>query len=621
MAFSPRTYTEILDEMIAHVQRYTTVSDFTPGSVVRTILEASALEDDEQYFQMVQLLDIFSINTATGGDLDRRMADFGLIRLSAKAAIGKVRFYDSNLIQNSASQQQAVGSTSVVVFDSSNFPTTGFPYNIRVAEGTSRVMNLTVIGNDIPTGTFTLTGGIPNSIEVNNALGENDRVALVTGSVSRSIGIGIQVQVPANNIEAAKLYTSQEQAFIVAGNYFSNEVTIKANATGTGSNVQADIVTQFFSAAPFTGAGVINNTSIIDGGRARETDDEFRTRGLNAIQSLSRGTPLALKTYALGVEDPITGESVTFASVQEDFQTNEVIVYVTAGAGFTPDISVYDTSTLTLGVGAGASVLTVADSSLFASSGQVLVTSDGTNDPELIAYSSKDSTAANTLDLDTPTVNPHLAALTQVIQVDLIEDNAEAGQRRFNVTNYPVTTGTFELYSLEPGSIWTQLTENTDFYLDRGTGQIQILDSGGVPSTTEIVASYSYYTNLIAEVQKVLEGDSNDPQNYPGVKAAGIRLIVSKPIDRIIVVTANITADEGYTEDDLAPLVQQNIENYISNLGIGGNVVVAKMVDVAFNVVGVADINISTPTSNITVFEDELPTPFNTSGESQVSII
>ena len=55
MAFVPRSFVEILTDMIAYVQFRTGISDFTVGSIVRTVLEASALEDDEQYFQMVQL--------------------------------------------------------------------------------------------------------------------------------------------------------------------------------------------------------------------------------------------------------------------------------------------------------------------------------------------------------------------------------------------------------------------------------------------------------------------------------------------------------------------------------------------------------------------------------------
>lgn len=619
MAFIPRTYSEILDEQIAHVQRFTTISDFTPGSVIRTILEACALEDDEQYFQMVQLLDMFSIASATGNDLDRRLADFGIVRFSAKAATGKTRFFDGNLIQNSAAKDEVAGATTLTLFDSSQFPTTGFPYEIRIAEGTPRVMNVLVTSNTVSTGVMTLSAGTLNTVEVSNELGENDRVALVTGSVDRILSIGLQVQAPPTNVEPARFYTTKEQGFITGGNFFSNEVAIRAAATGVGSNVPTNSITQFVSSPPFTGAGVINNSTVIAGGRLREKDDDFRTRGLNAIQSLSRGTPLALKTFALGVEDLVTGQIVTSASVQEDFITNEVFVYVDDGAGFTPDEAGYNTDSISAPVGIGTDLIFLADASLFASSGFALIQAEGLNTAELVEYASKNG---NTLKLSAGTVTASAhAVLALVSQVDIVEESAESGQRRFKVTNPPMTDGGLVISKLEPGDIWRTLVETIDYYLDRGTGEIQLTSLGGIPSLTKIVASYTYYTNLIAEVQKVLEGDSSNPRSYPGVKAAGIRLVVTQPTQRRITVQANISAQQGFTEADLAPLVAQNIETYISDLGIGDNIILSKLIDVAFNAVGVRDITIVTPVSNVTIFENELPTPFDTSGASLVTII
>ena len=622
MSFTPRTFSEILDEMIAHVQRYTTISDFTPGSVIRTLLEACALEDDEQYFQMVQLLDTFSIATATGSDLDRRMADFGLVRFAPRAATGKVRFYDANLIQNSAARDEVAGSTTVLLFDSSKFPTTGFPYTIRIAEGTPRVMNSLVVANNVTTGELTLSAGTFNTVLVNNTLGENDRVALVTGAVDRVMSIGVQTQAPPTNVEPARLYTTQEQGFIVGGNFFSNEVAVRANATGKGSNISTNSITQFVGSPPFTGAGTINNSTTITGGRAREADDDFRTRGLNSIQSLSRGTPLALKTFSLGVEDTVTGQVVTFASIQEDFVTNEVIVYVDDGAGFSADSLTYDTESL-LGpefppgvIASPSSTLDLGDASLYPSSGYILIQAEGLNTAELIEYISK---TGNTLNLNTATTSDH-AVGALVSQVDVLEDSAEAGQRRFRVSNPPITDGGFELSKLEPGDSWRTLVETTDYFLDRGTGEIQLVDAGGVPSLTQIVANYSYYTNLIARVQRVLEGDPTNIRSFPGVKAAGIRLVVQVPQKKFIVVQANLSAQRGFTEADLTPLVIQNIENYIGDLGIGENVIISKLIDVAFNVAGVRDINIVTPTENVTVFEHQLPTPYDNNGTSLVTV-
>lgn len=114
MAFVVRTYEQILSDMIAHVRATTRISDFTVGSVARTILEAAALEDDEQYFQMAQLLEAFSILTAAGSLLDERLADFDLRREQAKYAVGAVQFFDSNLITDQVAADSPPGNLSVL---------------------------------------------------------------------------------------------------------------------------------------------------------------------------------------------------------------------------------------------------------------------------------------------------------------------------------------------------------------------------------------------------------------------------------------------------------------------------------------------------------------------------
>jgi uncharacterized phage protein gp47/JayE len=165
------------------------------------------------------------------------------------------------------------------------------------------------------------------------------------------------------------------------------------------------------------------------------------------------------------------------------------------------------------------------------------------------------------------------------------------------------------------------LVRDVDYKLNKGTGELQLTDVGGVVAGTKLVAHYSYYTNLIAQVQKVMEGDPDDPVNFPGVKAAGIFLSVEQPTIKRINVIASITAAEGFSEASLAPLVRSVIESYVSSLRIGQDVIVSKIIDNAFTVSGLADIRVLLPTSNVTVLESELPVPFDASGATLVQVL
>ena len=619
MAFTPRTFEQILNDMIAYVQSRTTISDYNVGSVIRTILEAAALEDDEQYFQMVQLLDLFSFTTASGEDLDRRLADFGLTRRAAIPATARGKFVDNNLIRTRAASDASAGAFTVTGFDTTRFPTSGYPYTIRIGEGTPRLQNLIVSNNNTATMVLTLSSALTFDVFV------GDRIAFVTGgtlsaptppsSQSRVINIGTQVQAPPTVTEAARIYSTTEPAFILQGNYESNEVIIKCTSSGTAGNVGTNRINQFPGSPPYIGAAFYN-TSPASGGLDRETDSEFRTRALNQLQSLSRGTPLALKSEAIGVLDPVTQTRVISSNIVEDFVEDEVFLYVDDGTGSVARTKVLPADSIGA-VTAGAVTVTPVDISDWPNTGWILIETDGVNPAELVQYTTKVGTV---LGLATPLVYAHNSG-SIINFVDIVSASAEATQRRFKLTNFPSVRNSERIFIKPPAGVWTLLTRDVDYVINRGTGEFQLTDVGGVVSGTQVVAHYTYYTNLIAEVQKVLEGDPDDPVNYPGVKASGIFLSVEQPIIKRITVVASITAKDGFIEGDLAPLVQRAIESYISSLRIGQDVIVSKIIDSAFTITGLADIRIVTPSSNVVVLESELPMPFDASGNSLVQVI
>lgn len=606
MAFTPRSFQEILTDMIAYVQAHTTITDFNPGSVIRTMLEASALEDDEQYFQMIQLLDAFSITTASGEALDRRLADFNLVRSSAKPSFGSVRFFSSNLVSDQVAADASVGATSLKIFDSTDFPSTGFPYTIRVGEGTVRAQDLTVTALNTATHTFTVPlGSLTSAAEV------GDRVSLVTGATSHTITAGTTIQAPATSVERAKIYTTQEPAFIAAGNYYSNEVVAKSSDPGANNNTSTNRITQFVGSPPFSGAGV-RNTTAMEGGRNREKDSDFRERALNLLQSLSRGTPLALRSYAIGVEDRATSQRIISASIVEAYDDDEVILYVDDGTGLDPDIVSLPSNSLASSVSAGALSVTLNDASDFPSSGHILI-----EESELKEYI---KTSANVLSFDSGLSNAHSSG-DIVRQVDIVSDGTESGERRFELTNFPVVRSSERIYTKASGAgSWT-LQSVDDYYLNKGTGEFLILDESGLTAGTQVVSNYSYYTNIVAEVQKVLEGSPEEAVSYPGVKAAGIFLAVEAPTIRRITVRATITAEPTYSEENLVPLVRQSIENYINSLTIGKDVIRTRIIDAAHDVEGLRDITVTVPSTNITVLEDELPVPYDSSGNSLVTVL
>jgi uncharacterized phage protein gp47/JayE len=93
--FTPKRYEQILTAMLAKLVSRTDLSDITDASGVKHLLAAAARQDDELYFQMTLLLDLFSIDRAVGEDLDERAKDIQpsiVTRFQAVAANGNVVF-------------------------------------------------------------------------------------------------------------------------------------------------------------------------------------------------------------------------------------------------------------------------------------------------------------------------------------------------------------------------------------------------------------------------------------------------------------------------------------------------------------------------------------------------
>jgi uncharacterized phage protein gp47/JayE len=610
MAFVPRSFETILADMIAHVRANTSLTDFSVGSVIRTILEACALEDDEQYYQMVQLLDAFSYQTASGTNLDERAADFNLSRLESAAAVGYVQFRNGALETDELQFNVSSGGsgTTIELTDSSDFPVSGYPYTIRIGEGTAQVEDTTISNNDTTTNIMT-TGGLTNSHSI------GDRVSLVTGWSDQDVTAGTSVQVPSSGDDGPIIYLTTELVTVVAGDYESNLASVAATDNGSLGNVGVGRITQFSGSLPFTGAEV-TNPSATGGGRDRELDTEFRDRLRARLNELSRGTPNAVESCVRGLEHTETGQRVVSSQLLEDFTDNEHSLFIDDGTGFIPTSVQMARSNLASGYGSGAPSIQVDDSSSFPASGTILIDPGDTTNAEIIDYTSKtDSTG--TLTLDGTTASPHLIT-EEVVLVDAMPV-AEEGQNYFNLTNYPMQENSPEIYHNESGGYVLQ-TAGTDYFLNRTNGQLQFYGAG-LASGTQVIASYTYYTGLVQLAQKVINGDKDNSSTYPGYSAAGIIVHIDTPTIRRITVVMAISVSVGYDETEIRDDVTLVLENYINSLKIGENVILAKMVELAMGVEGVSDANVVTPVANVVILEEELPKSFDSSGNSLITVV
>ena len=136
--FDPRVFPEIMGDMIAKVISVTPLTDVNFGSVFTTMLEAAAMEDDEQYFAMLEIIRAFSLDTTSGSDLDSRAQESVGDRLKAEKSTSIVTVSDTSftkVVTNIYSGAPGAGKDDTAINGdvSTGFATAG---NIIVGRGT-----------------------------------------------------------------------------------------------------------------------------------------------------------------------------------------------------------------------------------------------------------------------------------------------------------------------------------------------------------------------------------------------------------------------------------------------------------------------------------------------------
>jgi uncharacterized phage protein gp47/JayE len=125
------------------------------------------------------------------------------------------------------------------------------------------------------------------------------------------------------------------------------------------------------------------------------------------------------------------------------------------------------------------------------------------------------------------------------------------------------------------------------------------------------VDGYLYYTGLLRRVQRIVDGYEPDAENFPGRRAVGGLIETLPPLIRKIVVSINVTTDEGVNLGDISNNIKSVIINYIQTLGVGQDVIISEMIAAVMNIKGVGAVTFTNPTPDterITIANNEKAT-------------
>lgn len=604
MAFRVRTLLEVLDGMLATVIANSEITDVNRGSVDRTLLEAAALQDADQYLQIARLKNIFSIETATGTDLDERGADFKIPRHAPAQAIGLVKFGDSNLttkVETTLNGLHLSGVTSLALTNATAFPNTGSVVLDRDGGVLRELVAYTAkVGNNLTLATPTV-----------NSHANLSSVILSTVGVDRVFASQSVVSVPATDSTDQLDFDTQDVVTLFDGDVVSSEVAVVSQLPGSVLNVGTGQIS-IVGAPPFQTATVTNDTAT-QGGRDVETDADYRQRIKQTIAALSNGTITDLLVAASNVS-LLTGQRVITAQVVEEFTDPDVSVYIDDGTGTVGTSQASQTSLELLIHKAETGqrrahlinwpVVTASSLSLKKSAFQ-----GGTGSP----------TQINAV---TPGVGTALLTITgaaftpaALVGLTLVDDNRNNYVISANTANDATVTVPPGYPNPVPGSYAifpaTFLGLTTDYLFNETTGDIELVTGltlnsslAAVPNPTN---AYTYYTGLIQEVQRVLNGDPADLTTYPGVKADGVKLKVRAPNVQTISFSITVISAFGTIEADLVSQVQDVVQRYVNSLGVGDDVILAEIIAAVMSVPGITDVSVNSPPSNVVVLDGTLP--------------
>ena len=549
MTYSPKVYTDILKRMTQRVVARSTLTDMEPGGGVHTVLAAVAREQDDVNFQTSEVQKLWDIDKATNEGLDRRGDDYNLTRRQASKATGSGVFSRASGYGTPVTGRTIATGDGLTTSFGATPDSNGYQTSTVVVTWTSASVLKTMTDDGV--GSFTGDGNAAGSTVdyVTGALtldltGDTPDAAPIQAAFTpRKSAVSIP-KGSAVRLDADIQYITTAITVIPAGSTVAPTVAFIAVTSGSESNCDAGAITRMDAVA---GVEAFINDTPASGGTERELDPAFRARMKGYVRALSRGTKSALKFAALGVSLDGSG-TVVSAEVSEGFGPDRGIVTVFVDDG----------------------------------NGTIEETDDTAGTPESVVTT------------------------------------ASGGEKRIQLSNRAIVQDGVQV----PVVRWTDSTagptihtliEGDDYWLDYATGQIALVSGGsaGIPASglnpgDSVEAEYAWYVGLINAVQRKLSGDPTDYTNYPGYSSGGDYVIVRPPVVYQQLITLNLTLTQGYTKEQVHPVVKAAVSRYINSLGINGDVLVSGLITAAKNVAGVFDVTVDSPAQNTILGDGEL---------------
>lgn len=107
--------------------------------------------------------------------------------------------------------------------------------------------------------------------------------------------------------------------------------------------------------------------------------------------------------------------------------------------------------------------------------------------------------------------------------------------------------------------------------------------------------SYRYNTGLIAEANRIIYGDSRDPETYPGIGAAGAEIFTREPLVKRIQVAIDIRIATGIPFTQITEQIRTSVSSLINSNEVGQSIAISSIISVVNAIPGARAVAISSP--------------------------
>ncbi len=320
MSITIKLFTQILNELVGWAQTHADeFDDFNDGATMKTLLEALAFEVDFSNLQIEAAQNAAAIDSASGVDLDLKVADYGVVRKPAVQAAGTLQF---TLAAVAPAEGFTVPAGTVVSTVAQFNPYDAIEYTTQadlvIAAGltsglTGALANVAgAAGNQAEEAITVLVTSISGVLAVENTTSFSGGTDAETDASLRTRGKAAFLAVTNDReqaFRAAVLAVSGMQAVAVAG--FGDPVMTRDNGQGGKVDIYTQIAenlqtaVEIFTYNPASLSGDYRFSPFVYAPPAFNVLRNVPVRSITSVENLTTAAVISASNYELENDDTV----------------------------------------------------------------------------------------------------------------------------------------------------------------------------------------------------------------------------------------------------------------------------------------------------------------------------